>query len=61
MVSRKTRFITFRVDEKLYNLIKRVAWARGEEVSDFVRIAVKMRLAKLSCLSDEEKKVLLAP
>lgn len=39
-------------------LIKRVAAARGEDLSDFVRRAVKMELARLSFLDAEAKKAL---
>ncbi len=46
------------MDEKEIQLIKKVARARGEDLSDFVRRAVKRELARLSYLSDEEKKAL---
>jgi hypothetical protein len=39
-------------------LVKHVAKARGEDLSDFVRRAVKMELARLSFLGPEEKKAL---
>jgi len=39
-------------------LIKRVCKARGEDLSDFVRRAVRKELARLSFLSPEEKKAL---
>jgi uncharacterized protein (DUF1778 family) len=47
-----------RMDEKEVQLIKKVARARGEDLSDFVRRAVKKELARLSYLTDEEKKAL---
>ncbi|MEM4481076.1 MAG: ribbon-helix-helix protein, CopG family [Candidatus Bathyarchaeia archaeon] len=47
-----------RMDENEVQLIKKVAKARGEDLSDFVRRAVKRELARLSYLSDEEKKAL---
>jgi uncharacterized protein (DUF1778 family) len=47
-----------RMDEKEVQLIKKVAKARGEDLSDFVRRAVKKELARLSYLTDEEKKAL---
>ena len=50
--------IVFRVDRALKELVFRVARARGELPSDFVRRAVKTELAKLSFLSQEEKKAL---
>ena len=46
------------MDEKEIQLIKKVARARGEDLSDFVRRAVKRELARLSYLTDEEKKAL---
>ncbi len=54
-----TKSIIFaRMDEKEVQLIKKVAKARGEDLSDFVRRAVKRELARLSYLTDEEKKAL---
>jgi uncharacterized protein (DUF1778 family) len=47
-----------KVEEEEARLIKRVAKARGEDLSDFVRRAVRKELARLSYLSDEEKKAL---
>lgn len=47
-----------RMDENEVQLIKKVARARGEDVSDFVRRAVKRELARLSYLSEEERKAL---
>lgn len=46
------------MDENEVQLIKKVARARGEDVSDFVRRAVKRELARLSYLSEEERKAL---
>ncbi len=40
------------------DLLKKVANSRGENVSDFVRLSVKKEFARLSFLSDEEKKAL---
>lgn len=43
-------------------LLKKVCKARGEDLSDFVRRAVRTELARLSYLSEDEKKALgLAP
>lgn len=47
-----------RMHEKDITLLKQVCQLRGENVSGFVRRAVKMELARLSFLSDEEKKAL---
>lgn len=48
-----------RVDEKFLTLLRKVCEARrGEDLSDFVRRSVMMELARLSYLSEEEKKTL---
>jgi uncharacterized protein (DUF1778 family) len=47
-----------RMTQEEVKLLKQVAKARGEDLSDFVRRAVKMELARLSFLSPEEKKAL---
>ena len=39
-------------------LLKKICKARGEDLSDFVRRAIKTELARLSYLSKEEKKAL---
>ena len=41
-----------------HQVIEEVCKARGEDVSDFVRRAIKMELARLSFLTPEEKKAL---
>jgi len=50
--------LVVRVDSSLKELIDRVAKARGEQISNFVRRAVKTELARLSYLTPEEKKAL---
>jgi hypothetical protein len=40
------------------DLVKKVCRFRGEDLSDFVRRSVKKELARLSYLSEEEKKAL---
>ena len=57
-MSYKVRRIGIRVDERLYNLLKHVARARGEDISSFCRRAIKLELGKLNYLSEEEKKAL---
>ena len=47
-----------RMPHEQVKLVKQVAKARGEDLSDFVRRAVKMELARLSYLSPVEKKAL---
>jgi len=50
--------VLVRVSEKDLRLIKKICEARGMTVSDFVRWAIKVLLARLSYLSEEEKKAL---
>lgn len=47
-----------RTKENDVRLIKEICNARGENLSSFVRRAIKMELARLSYLSNEEKKAL---
>ena len=50
--------LVVRAKPELIALIQEVAEARGEYVADLVRRAVKVELARLSFLSDFEKKAL---
>ncbi|MBS7631649.1 hypothetical protein KEJ47_08825 [Candidatus Bathyarchaeota archaeon] len=50
--------IVVRVDPADKELAVKVATARGEDLSDLVRRAIKIELARLSFLSPEEKKAL---
>jgi len=50
--------IVVRFDPRTLTVLRKVVEARGEDVSDLVRRAVKIELAKLSYLSPEEKKAL---
>jgi len=50
--------IGVRMQPRDVRLLKEVCRARGEDVSDFVRRAIKMELARLSFLTPEEKKAL---
>lgn len=47
-----------RFEVSIKELARKVAKARGEDLSDFVRRAVKIELARLSFLSEDEKKAL---
>jgi len=47
-----------RMPKEEVDLIKKICKARGEDLSSFVRRAVKMELARLSFLSPLEKKAL---
>lgn len=50
--------IVVRLEPDIKELARRVAEARGEDLSDLVRRAVKRELALLSYLSEDEKKAL---
>jgi len=54
----KSCIIFARVEPSYLELIKHVSKARGEGLSNFVRRSVRMELARLSFLSEEEKKAL---
>ena len=58
MAKQLTGQFVVRVTEDLESLVRSVAIARGEDMSDFIRRAIKVELAKLSFLSPEEKKAL---
>lgn len=51
-------YIGTRVEVELKELIEKVCKARGEDLSSFLRRAVKKELAALSFLSEDEKKAL---
>jgi len=53
-----TNQIVVRLDPRDKDLVAKVAKARGEDLSDFVRRAIKSELAKLSFYTEEEKKAL---
>ena len=50
--------VVVRFEPSIKKLVRKVAEARGEDLSDFVRRAVKMELARLSFLSEKERKAL---
>ncbi len=52
------KLIAIRVDGRLYDLLKKVVEARGEDISSFSRRAIKKELARLNYLSEEEIKAL---
>lgn len=56
-----TNQIVVRLTQNDKELAVKVAKARGEDLSDFVRWAIKRELARLSFLSAEEKKALEIP
>jgi len=53
-----SNIVCFRMTKEDIPLLKKVCRARGENISNFVRRAVRMELGRLSFLSDEEKKAL---
>jgi len=53
-----TTYIGTRVEPELKELIEKVSRERGEDLSDFLRRAVKKELASLNFLSEETKKAL---
>ena len=50
--------IGVRISRKDRDLIDQICKARGEDLSDFVRRAIRKELAMLSFLPDEDKKAL---
>lgn len=52
------KFIFARMKEGDVELVKSICEARGENLSNFVRRAVRKELARLSYLSEDEKKAL---
>lgn len=54
----KYRFIGVKFPDADARLVKEVAVARGQDVSSFIRLAVRKELARLSFLSEQGKKAL---
>jgi len=52
------KFLGIRFEIEVAKLLTEVSKARGEDVSDFVRRAVRKELASLSFFTDMEKKAL---
>jgi uncharacterized protein (DUF1778 family) len=50
--------LSVRVTANDRSLLNKVCKARGEDISDFVRLAIRKELAALSFLPDEDKKAL---
>jgi len=53
-----SHYLVIRLEPKIERLLRKVARARGQDVSNFVRAIIRAELAKLSLLSDFEKKAL---
>lgn len=58
MKNKLTEVVGTRFDEKTYELVKKVSEAQGIDACDFIRMAVKRELARLSFLPAEQKKAL---
>jgi len=56
-----TKAILLRLDPNLHEIIKKVSSARGQDMSNFLREIIKAELARLSFLTDFEKKALGVP
>jgi len=54
----QSRTIGVRIEQKDRKLIDKICKARGEQLSDFIRRAIKKELASLNFLSEETKKAL---
>jgi uncharacterized protein (DUF1778 family) len=52
------KYIGFRIDPNDRHLLQKVCKARGEDMSDFARRAIKKELASLSYCNQETKKAL---
>jgi metal-responsive CopG/Arc/MetJ family transcriptional regulator len=57
-MSRKEKYVAFRDEEEIINLIDAVVADKGIARSDFIREAIRKRLAELSFFSEETKKAL---
>jgi hypothetical protein len=57
-VNGKAEVVHVRFSKRIRDLVKQVAQARGTDESDVIRHAVHEQLARLSFLTDDEKKAL---
>jgi len=57
-VRRKEKYVGFRDEEEIINLIDAVVADRGMDRSDFIREVIRKRLADLSFFSEKTKKAL---
>jgi len=53
-----SKVVGVRFDEETYKTLKEITKARKIQMADFIREAVMKELARLSFLSDEQKKAL---
>ena len=54
----RKRFVGVMFDEGTYGLMREVAERAGVDISDFVRMAVRKELARLSLLGEEDARIL---
>jgi hypothetical protein len=57
-LSRKEKYVAFREQERIIGLLDQVVADKGIDRSDFIREAVRRRLADLSFFTAEQKKSL---
>lgn len=57
-MSNLTRFVAFREKTKIIQILDKVVDSKGIDRSDFIREAVRKRLADLSFLPTDDKKAL---
>jgi len=58
MSSESTVIFTVRIPQSTADVIRKVARQRGQSLSGFLRLVLYQELARLSYLSEEEKKAL---
>ena len=57
-MTKKERWVAFREEQELVNLIDSVVDSKGIDRSDFIREAIRKELASLSFLPEIQKKAL---
>jgi hypothetical protein len=58
MTQEKTKQIGIRIGKEDVRLLRRICKRRGEDLSDFVRRAIRTEMAKLDYLTAADKKAL---
>ena len=54
----KTRYVAFKEEEEIVELLDQIVSSKGIDRSDFIREAIRKELANLSYFSEETKKAL---
>ena len=57
-MTKKEKWVAFREEQKLVNIIDNVVDSKGIDRSDFIREAIRKELASLSFLPEIQKKAL---